>query len=299
MQQNSTDNPFDNFIDAHVHILPPGRLAGLMRWIHRSLPGHPVDLGIDRDHILSDLENNGCRYFFNMAYPLRPEETGGLNEFNFELTGSITNSAGWGSLHPANGGKRGIVIDCIEKYGFIGMKFHPFVQKFSITDPAMTEVYETLDKLERPLFIHTGFDEFYEMDMPPADVESIAAGYPGMPVVISHMMFPRLKETLGLLDRHPNVWADLTNVPGSIRFMHPPGTPEDIAGSPEASLLREELPRFSGRLLFGSDHPAGMGGYGTIYEDFRALGLPLELYEKIMWYNPMGMVRRYLSGRWD
>ena len=33
-------------IDVHVHLYPEKRLGGLMRWVHRGIPGHPVPVDI-------------------------------------------------------------------------------------------------------------------------------------------------------------------------------------------------------------------------------------------------------------
>ena len=283
-------------IDAHVHIITPWRLGGLMRWVKRAFPEHPVPEDIDRNGILADLEAHGTRYFFNLVYPLRKRETEPLNDFNRNLCNMLPNAAGWGSLHPETPDKSDVTRRCIRDLGFIGMKFHPFVQAFDITDPDMTPVYETLNELRRPLFIHTGFDEFYGMNLPPENVDTLARAWPHMPLIMSHMLFPRLDEAMDLMAAHPQLWADLTNVPGAIRFMSG-GAP--LHETPPAQLLQRRLPDFNDRVIFGTDHPAGMGGYEQIYNDLHSLGIASETLRNATWDNPMKLVREYLPGKWD
>ncbi|MFH1539143.1 MAG: amidohydrolase family protein [bacterium] len=295
MRQNATfSHPI---IDSHVHILPPGRLAGLMRWIHRAFKGHPVPADIDSEGILADLRANGTKHFFNLVYPLEPGETESLNEFNHEFCAGHLEAAGWGSLHIENPGKASIVERCIADLGFVGMKFHPFIQRFSITDPRMTPVYETLDALKRPLMIHTGFEYFYQQEMPPSQVEELLRGFPGMPLIAVHCLFPHLEEAFGLLERYPNLTLDLTNVFGAIT-MAAELTGADALDTPEARVLIAEVPRHSDRLLFGTDHPAGMGTVEKIYRDMRLFGFDAEVARRITFQNAFDLAEKYLQGKW-
>ena len=284
-------------IDAHVHILPGWRLAGLMRWIHRAFPDHPVPADIGPDGILDDLRAHNTRFFFNLVYPLRPRETGRLNQFNFDVTQRLPQCAGWGSLHPETPDKPGVARRCLDDFGFLGMKFHPFVQRFDITDPAMDPVYEILAARKRPLFLHTGFDAFYGLDMPPEQVATLAQRHPDMPIILSHMLFPRLRQALDLMQAYPQLMGDLTNVPGCLCWMAREQG-RAVESLPETALLRRVLPGFSGRLLFGTDHPAGMGAYPGIYADLHALGLPADTVRAATWDTPLALVRRHCPGRW-
>ena len=285
-------------VDAHVHIIPQERMAGLMRWIHRAFPGHPVPADIDCEGALADIEAGGARRFFNMAYPLTPDETDALNRFNFELTRKLPQAVGWGSLHPENPDRAGITRRCLTELGFIGMKFHPFVQKFSIFDQRMTPVYETLSEMKRPLIIHTGFDEFYRTSMPARDVRRLISSYPDMPLVISHMLFPDIGGAFDIMEEFPSALGDLTNVPGALRLL---ALSKGLAfhETPEMAALEKRIPAFADRLLFGSDHPAGMGGYGEIYGDFFNIRMAERDRESILRGNAEAIVERYLPGRWD
>lgn len=298
MAEKSSDY-CNGVIDAHVHISTPFRLAGLMRWVRKFAPDHPVPEDVNEQYILHDMKSLGARYFFNLVYPLRRRETRKLNLFNYELTRRLPNSAGWGSVHPRNELKEEIIRESIEEYDFVGLKFHPFIQKFSITDRKMSPVYETMNELKRPVIFHTGFDEFYEMKLTPDQVAGLAADYPDMKIVIAHMLAPDFKAALDLMAAHENIIGDLTLVPGTIRYMLGSKNGAKLADTDAAKMLASELPAFADRLVYGSDHPAGLGSYNDIFNDFYEMGLPPELEKKITWHNPMNMVKRYCPGRWE
>ncbi len=42
------------YVDCRTHVLPPDRLTSLMRWIHRSFPGHGVPIDIRPHEMVAD-----------------------------------------------------------------------------------------------------------------------------------------------------------------------------------------------------------------------------------------------------
>jgi uncharacterized protein len=285
----------DVIIDAHVHILPRVRLRGLMRWIKRAFPEHPVDATIDEEGILNDLRENRISFFFNYVYPLKEEETDSLNKFNFELSKNIDVVAPFGSLHFDTRDKKGVVKKCIEDYGFVGLKFHPFVQKFDPADEKMFSVYELMEKYERPVVLHTGFDEFYQMKMPAEDLMKILDKFPNLPLVLSHCLFPRFDDANLLAQSYNNVYLDATNVFGALRFFMSDTNDEEVRG--RGNLYRERFRTLilerSERTLFGSDYPVGMGGLDEIYDDIFAFGLSEAVERDLAFKTAWGFVRRF------
>ena len=77
------------FIDSHVHIFPQGRLRGLMRWILRLIPDHPVPESVTAETILHEMRREGITHFFNLVYPLREEEAVPLNAFNGRFCSAV------------------------------------------------------------------------------------------------------------------------------------------------------------------------------------------------------------------
>jgi predicted TIM-barrel fold metal-dependent hydrolase len=91
-----------SIIDVHVHIYPPERQYKLLRWIKKSFPEHPVDDKVTPDGIMKDLEDQGISRFINLIYPLVPEETESLNDFNASFCRDHKNAEGFASIHPGN-----------------------------------------------------------------------------------------------------------------------------------------------------------------------------------------------------
>lgn len=289
-------------INAHVHIMPPARIAGLMRWIRKAFPDHPVDPGIDEPGIVSDLSGNGIRFFFNYVYPLKPEETDALNVFNDELSRRLHQSAPFGSLHLDTPDKEAVTRRCMEDHRFVGMKFHPFVQRFDPADERMFGVYELMEGYGKPVVLHTGFEEFYRMEMPPADIERILRRFPRLVLVLAHCLFPHFLEVRALMEQYRGVWLDATNVFGALNYLALLDAHSGRDWSETVGLFRGLMTDYTGRTLFGTDHPVGMGDPGTIYGDFAAFGLPDEVSRAILWDNPLAFIGRFAPGirqRWD
>jgi predicted TIM-barrel fold metal-dependent hydrolase len=292
----------EQVIDSHVHIMTKERIAGLMRWIHRAFPDHPVDPAIDEEGILDDLRRNGIRFFFNYVYPLKQEETTFLNDFNAELGRRIPQAAPFGSLHFDTPDKRRVTEHCIEGLGLVGMKFHPFAQRFDPTDERMFAVYEAMEGYGQPVVLHTGFDEFYRMKMPPKDIEGILRRFPRLVLVLVHCLFPHFTEAHALMEGYDGVWLDATNCFGALRFLELAGMSTAAPdGTGYGELLRGLIVDFCDRTIFGTDHPVGMGGLADIYRDFFSFGLPAEIERAVLWDNPLGFIERFspgVFGRW-
>ncbi|MBI3015388.1 MAG: amidohydrolase family protein, partial [Candidatus Tectomicrobia bacterium] len=239
-------------IDAHVHLLPPKRQAGLIQWIHRFFPHHPIPETVTQDECIADYEKLGADYIFNLVYPILPEETEELIDFNADLRLRYPWIVPWGSLHVENPDKRKIVERCIVQEDFLGLKFHPFIQRFDPLDPRMFDVYERLQELGRPVIFHTGYEEFYGHSLP---MEELIENFPRMPVVFAHSLFPDFHKAWRILDRYDHVWMDMTNNFSALwderyRFAAPTEA--------KAKLL-DGLATRSDRVMFGSEHPAGLG----------------------------------------
>lgn len=285
-------------VDCHVHILPPDRLGGLMRWMAKSFKWLPPNVDVTREEILADLRARNVTHFFNLVYPLEPGETDSLNEFNRALCEEIPHAAGWGSLHIENERKQAIVERCVAEAGFIGLKFHPFIQRFSITDPRMSPVYETLDSLRRPLMLHTGFDVFYRQSMPPAQIAELLERYPRMPLVAAHALYPKLDDAFALMERYPQFHLDLTNVIASLKIFAGMRAAA-LMDTPEAKIILEGVPRFADRIFFGTDHPSSMGTVDELYAGLEEFDFGDEINRKVRFDNAFDYVERYLPGRWE
>jgi predicted TIM-barrel fold metal-dependent hydrolase len=276
-------------IDVHVHLLPPRRLAKLMEWMHRLYPQHPVPTTVTLEECIADYKNLGADYLFNLAYPIFPGETEGLIDFNADLRRRFPWIVPWGSLHVENPDKGRIVERIIVREDFLGLKFHPFIQRFDPLDPRMSEAYQRLQALGRPVVFHTGYEELYRGSLPVATMEELVRNFPRLPFVFAHSLFPAFEEAWRILDRYDNVWLEMTNVFGSL---WDPRYPPGVAGVDKARLL-DGLATRSDRVMFGSDHPAGMGSLEEIYRTLDRLGLSETVRENLLGETARRFVLRF------
>ena len=258
--------------DSHLHIFPKGRLKGLMRWIHNVLPGHPVKKTINAEEIITDIKRENISECFNLVYPLIAEETELLNNWNIKLKEQFPMIHPVCSLHIDNKNKPDTAISLF-KNGSSGIKFHPFIQKFNPAHKDLKDLYKIMSSMRMPLFLHTGYDAWYGDSFSVDDIESIITGFPQMPVILVHMIFPQVKEAFQLLKDNENVYLDGTNVPGSFIYAKEKNIP--LPDKLYNDFL-EDLHNHSDRIMYGTDHPVGMGSVKDIYDDF----INLELSEK-------------------
>lgn len=289
-------------IDAHIHIFPQYRSVKAVRWVKRFIPWLRVSETVNESQILEMLHNSGVSHFFNYIYPIRPEESRPLNEYNYLLSKRVKNAICFGSLHPENSDPEDILEEALIGYGLLGIKFHPFVQGFSVLDERLDEVYRALEKMERPLVIHTGFDRFYKARIPAEDIEAVLKRYPDLTLVIVHMLYPRIDQAFRLLKEYPNVYLDGTNLFSDYRE---PGTGENLfegtAGADNGGSIyrvscmafRDEIERHSDRILLGSDYPVAMNDPDKIYAYMRSLPLSESAKSNLLEGTARRFVERY------
>lgn len=277
-------------IDCHVHLLPPRRLAGLLRWMHRFYPQHPIPTDVTLEQCIAHYDALPVDYLFNLVYPIQPGETDELNRFNLDLHRAHPWIIPFGGLHVEDADKGAIVDRCLGEYGFLGFKFHPFVQRFDPLDPRMMEAYERVAAWRRPVVFHTGFEDFYGMSLPPETLEELVRRFPTLPLVFAHSLFPKFDDAWRLVDRYDNVWLEMTNVFGN--FWDPRYVLKEY-GAGKRLLLEGVGPR-SERIMFGTDHPSGAGTLAEIYAGFDRAGLAETVRERLVG----GTAERFVGRFW-
>jgi hypothetical protein len=284
------------FIDSHVHIFPQDRLGGLMRWILRLVPEHPVPGSVTAETILHEMRREGITHFFNLVYPLKEEETAPLNAFNGRFCSKIPGAIPFASMHQDTADKAKVAEEAFAAYPFVGFKFHPFVQGFDPWDKRMDPLYAFLEEAQRPVILHTGFDDYYGKSMPVEELEGLLKRHPKLPVVFAHMGFPKVEAVFSLLEEYPELYLDATLVLPYTR----PGCENFFASLPEGhrfmDILIDGLERHAGRVMYGSDHPVGMGGLSDIYKDLKGFPVSEEVKRAMRADTPKAFVSRFVPG---
>lgn len=274
-------------IDCHVHLLPPVRMAKLIRWTLRFAPAHPVPETVTLDALLAEYRAAGVDYVWNFAHAIFPEETDALNEWNARLAETHPWVLPFGTCHPLAPDPLGVIDRCLAEQGFLGMKFHPFVQRFIPWEPRFFPLYERIARHDRIIVFHTGFEEFYGGTLPLVGFDAILDAFPTLPVVFAHANYPRVAEAFERVARHPNLYLDTVHVFARVTQAW------DRARQASAwDQLREGLRAFPDRVMFGTDHPSGTGTLLDMYEELHAFGLAPDLARRLEGETARRLVER-------
>lgn len=248
---------------------------------------------ITAEDILTSIRESEIPYFFNLVFPLWEEETEDLNRFNRDICADIPEAIPFGSVHIETPDKGEETRRCIEDYGFMGMKLHPFAQRFPAFGPEMRPMFEVLDEHQRIFLVHTGFDAWYGMYMDMEEMESVIRDYPAMQMVAVHSIFPRFQLAHRLLSEYPNFWLDMTNTISCMRLFEDIKDNKDdlppMATSLEIDEVRDNYDYFfrlfedyPGRIMYGSDFPVGFGYHPALLADLQFFSFGREVEEKLL-----------------
>ncbi len=263
-----------------------------MRWVHRGIPGHPVPEDISVAEAITDLRAVGAENFFSVVFPLAPGEARELNRFNATLARDIPEMIPLGTVHQDDDDPGAVVTEALGILGLKGIKLHPMMMGMSTSDPRLASVFALVEEAGLPLLVHTGFEEGYGQAADKESWERLFLSYPRLTFLLAHAFFPDLPFAFSLLPRFGNVFLDLTNVLGMFLWQKDPlpfGISRPAWGKEELLSAIEEN---SGRIFFGSDHPAGMGTMEEIITQVETFGLSPGAVERILYGNAREFLNR-------
>ena len=275
------------FYDCHTHLFPTDRMDGLMRWVHHAVLHFDVPIDITAEQAVTDLLDAGAVGLANLLFPLSPDEAPGLHAWGRQLADRFPEVVPFGGVHVDDQNPLGVVQEAVETYHMAGMKFHPMVQGFYPWHPRLAAVLSYLNSRGLPMYVHTGYDKWYGFEYDRVGLEDMLDRYPELPVVLSHVGFPDLEWGFALADRFPQVWLDLTNVPGSFDWSNSP--------SELVNMFQTGVGLFSDRVLLGTDYPAGIGTLDEIFTQLESIGLDDGVIEHVMVTSPERFFTRFGS----
>ena len=126
-----------------------------------------------------------------------------------------------------------------------GVKLGPMYAGFDPTDPKLDPLYDGCVKYNLPVLFHMGtsFVRFGPLEYSrPILIDSVARRFPGLKIIIAHLGHPWEGETIAVIRKHPNVYADLSALHyRPWQFYH-------------SMMLAQEYGA-QHKILFGSDYP--------------------------------------------
>ncbi|MEX1178788.1 MAG: amidohydrolase family protein [Nitriliruptor sp.] len=264
-----------DLVDAHVHLLPPRLAARVRRVFDEHLPGQLAYATPDADAVLDDLAGAGVGAAWVLPYAHAPGVAEWLVPATAEHVATLAvahpdvDLVLGATVHPGDPAGATAVHDAVHKHGARVLKLHCAVGGFAGDDRRLDPVLALCSALSLPIVLHVGKHAAGTSAAPDlGEVDRVATRFPDLPLIVAHTALPAIEATLALLERHPNLHADLTPV---------------VAATPELS--DEQLIRFGDRLLFGSDAPNTGLRVGDAIARWRDRPLPADTRSAILGGN--------------
>lgn len=102
---------------------------------------------------------------------------------------------------------------CHQDLGAVGVKLAPLYQNVHPTDPRCYNIYRYCVKHGLPILFHSGtsFISGTYLDYSrPVHFDAVAVNFPDLRMVLAHLGHPWEGETIAVIRRHANVYADLS-----------------------------------------------------------------------------------------
>ncbi len=193
-------------IDSHVHLFPDEIIWRFQVWIEKKHK-FSTKMKLDWRSALGKLRNMGVEKFFNLTHSITPEMTKKLFEWQLSLKQKL-DCIVFAGFHPKNDVE--LLYHMFER-GIDGIKLHPSVQGFKPNSEEALRIYEVLDELRKPLYIHAGYfpDNAFDFSSPKL-YEELVYNY-SFPVIIAHIMVGRSKSICDFFDVRKNIYSDTSN----------------------------------------------------------------------------------------
>ncbi len=152
---------------------------------------------------------------------------------------------GFAAVDPAHDDAREILEHAVDDLKLRGAKLGPIYQNIHPMDERMLPVYDFCEKRGLPIMIHQGttFPRRAPLKYSlPILLEDVAMKFPELKMIIAHMGHPWIAETVALIRKQPNFFADI-----SALHYRPWQFYNGLICAKEYGVLN--------KLLFGSDYP--------------------------------------------
>lgn len=189
------------------------------------------------------------------------------------------------SIDPARADYMAELEKCHQQLGATGVKLAPLYQNVHPLDPRYYDIYRYCEKHGLPILFHAGtsFVSGTRLEYSrPVHFDAVAVDFPGLKMVLAHLGHPWEGETIAVIRRHENVYADI-----SALYYRPWQFYNSMR------LLVEY--KASGKVLFGSDFPftttgdslAGVRAINSVLATSGLPGIPADIIEEIIHRNAL------------
>ena len=251
-------------IDFHTHVYPD-RIADKATRATCDFYGLDTDQTGTVETLLSKGRAAGIGRFVLLPVAVHPSGVRHVNEFIVDQVRAHDEFYGFGTVHPHMENLTD-EIDYIRSSGLLGVKLHPDMQEINTDDERLFPVYERLEQLGMPVFVHCG-DEHKEFSHP-RRLRQVIDRFPRLTVIAAHLGgWSKWDEAVAYL-RDTNCYLDISSC---MMFL----SPEKVAEYVRAFGVE--------RVLFGTDFP--IWDAVTEVKNLQALPLTDDEKEQIFYRN--------------
>lgn len=143
------------------------------------------------------------------------------------------------------------IEEAAQRFSMAGLAIAPAAQNFHPTDSRAMKVYAEAERRKLPILVHTGVHitaatrlEYAQ----PVLLDEVAREFPALRIIIAHMGYPWVHETIALLAKHPSVYSEIS------WLLHQPWQAYQ-------ALLSAHQYGVMDKLLFGSGFPAAWASH--------------------------------------
>jgi len=175
------------------------------------------------------------------------------NKMVYKICQKNSRFIGFASVDPSKKDAPELLEQAVSQYQMKGLKLSPASQKFDPLDKKVAyPVYERAQQLRIPILFHAGMS--WEpaaalSNSHPLKLEHIAIDFPNLNIIVAHMGWPWVIDTVALLLKYPNIYADTS----CLYFDHPIEFFQFVFKQQIPLTVVERSLRW--KLLFGSNYP--------------------------------------------
>ena len=278
--------PARQLIDWHTHCYLPEHVDPASAAAMEARGLSSGDAGPDRHR--RGVSDGGADKFVVIRMPTRWGR-GIPNDFIAEYVARYPGRAvGFAAVDPNDADAPAELERSVTRLGLRGLKLSPVYHGFDPWSPAAWRLYELADGLGVPVMFHMGgaYDPEAALEWgSPLLLDRVGRAFPHLRIIVAHLGQPMMQETVMLMRKNENVFADL-----SARFHRKWQLYNGLRTAIEYGV--------TDRILFGSDFPVATTRGAA--EAFRAINdwgdgvrlppIPERLIDEILFQRPLELL---------
>ncbi|HHY82492.1 MAG TPA: amidohydrolase [Clostridiales bacterium] len=275
-------------IDIHTHLVDLDTEFGpqLKQDLTRCGISHDTWRFTEEDYLKGTLEADKA-----VVFGIKGQKTG-WHVSNERVAGFTARHGGkyifFASVDPLDPKVMDDLKHCHQDLGCKGIKLGPIYQGVHPHHPVYYKIYEYCQENSLPIMTHmaTTFSSGVPLEYAwPVHMDKVACDFPNLKIILSHLGHPWIGETLSIIRKQENVYADL-----SALYYRP-------WQFYNAMLLAAEY-GCGNKILFGSDFPAtttqssiiGLKNVNKVVEGTNLPKVPLTMIEDIIHRNSLALL---------